>query len=244
MRGKPWLWISLASLATVTVCCVGALVGGALARREAAVAQATSQVPVRAAQEQPASTPRGMSVEPTLSPRAPTPVPTRPPATPLPTVTPFPTPPPPVVPPASPPASSDLQALVDYANAMQPLLVEAGDLLKRDGEILKASEGGNDGVLCDGRLAADNTAMAKVLRDARAVIPPGDAAAIHDLVLRSGDAWTQALDNVRLFCDTGNQLYKIPAVVKFWEAAATLQDAGNRFWLLVIAEGVEDWVQR
>ena len=25
---------------------------------------------------------------------------------------------------------------------------------------------------------------------------------------------------------------------------ATLQDAGNRFWLLLVAQGVEDWVQR
>ena len=23
-----------------------------------------------------------------------------------------------------------------------------------------------------------------------------------------------------------------------------LQDAGNRFWLLLVAQGVEDWVQR
>jgi hypothetical protein len=127
---------------------------------------------------------------------------------------------------------------------MQPLLEEAGVLLERDGEILKASEGGNDAVLCDGRLAIDNAAMEGVLRSARAVTPPGDAAVIHELVLRSGNAWTEALSNVELFCQTGTQLYKIPAVLKFWEAAATLQDAANRFWLLLIAKGVEDWVQR
>jgi hypothetical protein len=86
--------------------------------------------------------------------------------------------------------------------------------------------------------------MVEVLRRARGVAPPADAAAIHDLVLRSGDAWTEALDNVEQFCQTGNQLYKIPAVLKFWEAATTLQDAANRFWLLLLAEGVEDWVQR
>ena len=28
------------------------------------------------------------------------------------------------------------------------------------------------------------------------------------------------------------------------EAALLLQDAGNRFWALVMAEGVEDWVRR
>lgn len=74
--------------------------------------------------------------------------------------------------------------------------------------------------------------------------PPASAAHIQEMVLRSGVAWTEALDNVEQFCDTGNQLFKVPAVLKFWEAAATLQDAGNRFWLLLVAQGVEDWVQR
>jgi hypothetical protein len=133
---------------------------------------------------------------------------------------------------------------VNYAHAMQPLLEQAGELLERDGEILEASEGGNDAVLCDGRLAADNVAMAGVLRRARSIGPPADAARIHDLVLRSGDSWTEALDSVEQFCHTGNQLFKVPAVLKFWEAASTLQDAGNRFWLLLVAQGVEDWVQR
>jgi hypothetical protein len=134
--------------------------------------------------------------------------------------------------------------LVEYANAMQPLLEAAGHLVKRDGEILEASEGGNDTVLCDGRLAADNAAMAEIVDQVRAIQPPANAAAIHELVLSSGHSWTEALDNVEQFCSTGKQLFKIPAVLKFWEAAATLQDAGNRFWLLLIAQGVEDWVQR
>lgn len=127
---------------------------------------------------------------------------------------------------------------------MQPLLETGGELVQRDGEILEASEGGNNAVLCDGRLAADNTSMADIVRQVRAIHPPANAAAIHDLVLRSGDSWTEALDNVEQFCSSGKQLFKIPAVLKFWEAAATLQDAANRFWLLLIAEGVEDWVQR
>jgi hypothetical protein len=133
---------------------------------------------------------------------------------------------------------------VAYGNAMQPLLVEAGELVERDGEILKESEEGNDAVLCDGRLAADNQLMEDVLRRVDVISPPPDASVTHDLVLQSGDAWTEALDNVTLFCETGNQLYKIPAVLKFWEAGATLQDAANRFWLLLVAKGVEDWVQR
>jgi hypothetical protein len=134
--------------------------------------------------------------------------------------------------------------LINYANELNPLLVEAGTLLQKDGEILKESEGGNDAVLCDGRLAADNASMKGIVNNVRSINPPVDAEAIHDLVLQSGDAWTEALDNIERFCDTGNQLYKIPAVLKFWEAAATLQDAGNRFWLLIMSQGVEDWVRR
>ena len=152
-------------------------------------------------------------------------------------------PPPPEISPA-PPADSDLLALIGYASSMQPLLAEAGTIIKRDAEILKASEGGNDAALCDGRLEIDNEAMEEVLNQVRVISPPADTVVIHDLVLRSGDAWNEALDYIKQFCDTGNQLYKVPAILKFWEAAASIQDAGNRFWLLILSKGVEDWVQR
>ena len=168
-----------------------------------------------------------------------TPVPTT-----LPTATPITLPPPPPIPPAELPQDSDLQDLILYANAMQPLLTQAGGLLQRDGAILEEAQDGNDAPLCDGRLEADNVTMKGILEQVRTITPPDDAAAIHQLVIRSGDAWTEALDNVEQFCDSGNAFYKVPAVLKFWEAAATLQDAGNRFWLLLISEGVEDWVRR
>jgi hypothetical protein len=133
---------------------------------------------------------------------------------------------------------------VDYANAMQPLLDKATILVQRDGEILEASEGGNDAVLCNGRLVADKEAMTSIVRRVQGIVPPADAVVVHDLVLQSSAAWTEALDNVEHFCGTGNHLYKVPAVLKFAEAAATLRDAANRFWLLLLAKGVEDWVQR
>jgi|LGOV01.1.fsa_nt_gb hypothetical protein len=163
---------------------------------------------------------------------------------PQPTVTAFPTPPSLKFMPQAPPKDGDLAAIVLYANSMQPLFVDAGAILERDGEILKASEDGNDAVLCDGRLAADNVSMQKIINKVRAIQPPQDASVIHDLVLQSGDAWIEALDNVEEFCKTRKALYKIPAVLKFWEAAAALQDAGNRFWILILSTGVEDWVQR
>jgi hypothetical protein len=171
-----------------------------------------------------------------LTPRDPTPLP--------PTATWVPTPPPPVHDPGEPPSDNSLRELITYANLMQPILSTAGSILERDGQILKAAEDGNDAVLCDGRLASDNVSMKDLVSQVRVIAAPGKAQAIHDLVIQSGTAWTEALDEVERFCDTHNPLYKVTAAVKLWEAGVALQDAGNRFWLLLMAEGVEDWVQR
>ncbi|MFQ5942303.1 MAG: hypothetical protein ACE5JF_01995 [Anaerolineales bacterium] len=178
----------------------------------------------------------GRTAVPTASP---TEVPTA-----APTPSPYPTPIPPDATPEALPGDSDLRDLINYANAMQPIIADAGTILQSDGEILKEAEGGNDTVLCDGRLESDNITMKGIIAQARIISPPSDAQKIHDLVLQSGDAWTVALDNVELFCETGNAFYKVPAALKFWEAALTLQDAGNRIWALVISEGVQDWVRR
>ncbi len=166
-------------------------------------------------------------------------------ATPLPpTATSVPTPLPPAVDPGDPPEDSDLRELIQYANLMQPILTQAGSILERDGQILKQAEGGNDTVLCDGRLETDNITMKDLVTQVKTINPPSDAKAIHDLVIQSGTKWTEALDEVERFCDTNNPLYKVTAAVKLWEAGVALQDAGNRFWLLLMSEGVEDWVQR
>jgi hypothetical protein len=160
------------------------------------------------------------------------------------TYTSVPTPLPLVSTPAELPSSSELQALIIYANAMQPLMSDAGILLNRDGAILEASQDGSDEVLCDGRLAADNGVMKNIVASVNSIQVPVKAERIHELVLKSGDSWTEALDDVETFCSTGNALYKVSAAAKFWQAALTFQDAGNRFWLLVMSQGIEAWVQR
>jgi hypothetical protein len=142
------------------------------------------------------------------------------------------------------PESSELRALVEYANALNPWLTQAGQILENDAEILKEAEDGNDTVLCDGRLESDNQSMKFIVGEIALLTPPPEADVIHTLLIGSGEAWTEALDNVKQFCDTGNQLFKIPAVLKYWEAATKLQDAWNRFWALIVAKGLEDWVQR
>lgn len=145
--------------------------------------------------------------------------------------------------PAELPNDGDLRALIIYANEMSPILLASGEILQRDGEILKQSEQ-DDSVLCDGRLASDNQVLSAYLDQVRTISAPQEASAIHALVIESGEAWNEAMAKVSEFCSTGNGLHKIPAALKFWEAAAKIQDAGNRFWLLMMSEGVEAWVQR
>ena len=145
--------------------------------------------------------------------------------------------------PAAPPASVESQNLVSYANQLQPILEEILEIAQRDGQILEDSED-NDSVLCDGRLSADNLAMQAHLIQIDGLTPPSNGAQIHELMVRSGDSWGEAMENVELFCDTGNGLYKIPAALKFWESAALFQEAANRFWLLLISEGLEAYVNR
>ncbi len=181
MTGKTWLWIALGALLLVSVCCIGLTIGGIVgSQNQAATPAAASTVSQPLASER-ITAPAEGSVDPTLPPPAPTMATTQPPTAPAqapttaptqpplppPTLTAVPSPPPPAAPPAAPPASSDLQALVEYANAMQPLLEAGGELVKRDGEILEASEEGNDSVLCDGRLAADRGAMSEIVRSGR-----------------------------------------------------------------------------
>jgi len=165
------------------------------------------------------------------------------PASPPATYTSFPTPLPVVSTPNALPGDSSLRDLITYANLMGPLMTDAGILLQRDGAILEASKAGNDTVLCDGRLVADNALMKQITAQVSTIQPPESASRIHELVLQSADSWTSALDEVQKFCSTGNGLYKISAVAKFWQAALTFQDAGNRLWMLITSEGIEAWVQ-
>lgn len=171
------------------------------------------------------------------------PAPTATPSPP-PTLTPYPKPLPPAATPQSLPQDQGLQELIRYARNLSPILSDAGAILARDGAILKETEGGNDAPFCDGRLAADKLAMQNILAGVSLIEPPQSASAIHDLVEGSALAYSEALSEIEQFCHSGNALHKIPAALKFAEASLLFQDAGNRFWLLLISQRVEDWVQR
>jgi len=144
--------------------------------------------------------------------------------------------------PSNLPDDPDLLDLINYSIAIAPLLQRAGEIVARDGEILKEAEGGNDAALCDGRLAADNLEMQGVMGEIAAIQPPGGMGDIHLLLLESSTSYTEALDNVASFCSTSNNMYKLGALLKFWEAAVQLQTAANQFWQLLVSEGVEMWI--
>jgi hypothetical protein len=147
--------------------------------------------------------------------------------------------------PSPSPVSDDLQALADYLIALQPSLDQALAIARQDTEIVQASDRAqDDALLCDGRLEADAGQIAAVVAQMQALSAPSDAADIHRLLLESGTAWADALGQIDQFCRTGNQLYKVPAVLKFWEAALKFQEASDRFWALVVAKGLDEWVQR
>ena len=159
-----------------------------------------------------------------------------------PTPTPYAIPNPSVATPSDLPDDPDLRDLINFSVAIAPLLQRAGEIVARDGEILKEAEGGNDAALCDGRLAADKLEMQGVMGEIAVLQPPPGTGDIHLLLLESSSSYTEALDNVALFCSSNNAMYKVGALLKFWESAVKLQDAANRFWLLLVSEGVEMWV--
>jgi hypothetical protein len=144
--------------------------------------------------------------------------------------------------PSNLPEDPDLLDLINYSIAIAPLLQRVGEIVARDGEILKESEGGNDAALCDGRLAEDNLEMQGVMGEIAAMLPPAGMGDIHLLLLESSTSYSEALDNVALFCSTNNNMYKLGALLKFWEAAVQFQTAANQFWQLLVSEGVETWV--
>jgi hypothetical protein len=144
-----------------------------------------------------------------------------------------------------PPSSGDVAALADYLVALQPMLEEGLAIAERDAVIVEESDRTkNDALLCDGRLVADAMGMEAVVARIRALAPAADASEVHRLLLESGTAWADALAQIGEFCRTGNQLYKVPAILRFWEAALKFQDAANRFWALVAAKGLEAWIDR
>jgi hypothetical protein len=153
---RKLLWGGLGLLVLTLVCCFGVLLGSALSRDKVGPTAPVALVtftPVPPMPTRPPAT--GLVIEPTPTKTLVVVPPEAPPATPTPiiivvTATPLPAEPPtavPTLPPATPvsPAQptnpdADFQALVQYAEAIKPILDEGLAAAERDGDILEASE--------------------------------------------------------------------------------------------------------
>lgn len=256
------LWGGLGLLALVFVCCVGLVLGSALSNRNAtpppqAVAPNTpTPPPVTVIALEPTSTPMS---EPSFTPTRVVPPATLTPIIIVVTATPLPTQPPtavPTLPPVTPappaqPAdpAADFQALVDYAEAIKPILDEGLAAAERDGDILKASEE-NPGALCGGgltphpTLAADAALMHDLVNRLKGITPPPEAAeSVHKPLVESVRLWGEALDNINLSCQTDDPaaqgLLRLGAVLQLGGSMLNFRIAADNFWRLVVANGLE-----
>jgi hypothetical protein len=188
------LWGGLGLLVLIFVCCFGLVLGSVLSNRnttpppQAAIANTPTSLPFTVVVLEPTAT---ASLEP-----SPTPTPVASSSTPTPivivvTATPLPAEPPttvPTLPPATsmPPANpanpdADFQAMVQYAEAIKPIVDEGLAAAERDGDILEASKQ-NPAALCGGglsphpTLAADAKLMNDLVNRLNGITPPAEAA--------------------------------------------------------------------
>jgi hypothetical protein len=266
---KKLLWSGLALVALILVCCFGVFLGSVLTRDKAAStdpallvsdAPVVSNAPTPTTTSTPAvtvvvlePTPTSTLVNPPVEAALPTPTPvvvvvT---ATPAPAE---PTPPPPtammLVEPAE--ASSDLQALITYAETIKPILDEGLAAAERDGQILEAAENNPD-QLCGGEntphptLVADAALMDDLKMRLDGIAPPAEAAtAVHKPLLDSLRLWGDALDNINLSCQTDQPVrqgvLRLGAVLQAGGSMLNFHIASDNFWRLVLVNGIEEIV--
>ncbi len=236
------LWGGLGFLA-VLACFFGVLLGAVLIRRNSAspsppVTPDRPASPVIIIVPEPSDTPTPLTVA------TPTPWPTIPPTA-VPTL-------PPVTPSPSTPLANDFEGLVQYAEAITPILEEGLAAAERDGDILEASEQ-NPAALCGaGRvphptLVADAALMDNLGNQLEAITPPAEAAAaVHKPLLESLRLWRDALHNINLSCQTddptGQGLLRLGAALQLGGSLLNFQTATTNFWRLIITQGLEEIV--
>jgi hypothetical protein len=255
------LWGGLGLLVLTFVCCFGLVLGSALSNR------GTTPAPQAAASNTPTSPPVTIIVlEPTATPiLEPSPTtlvvssPTPTPIVIVVTATPLPAEPPttvPTLPPATPipppnPANpdADFQAMVQYAEAIKPIVDEGLAAAERDGDILEASKQ-NPTALCGGGLSphptlvADATLMDNLVNRLNGITPPAEATdSVHKPLKESMRLWGEALDNINLSCQTDDPaaqgLLRLGAVLQLGGSLVNFHVASDNFWRLVIVNGLE-----
>jgi hypothetical protein len=256
------LWGGLGLLVLIFVCCFGLVLGSVLSNRnttpppQAAIANTPTSLPFTVVVLEPTAT---ASLEP-----SPTPILVVSSSTPTPivivvTATPLPAEPPttvPTLPPATsmPPANpanpdADFQAMVQYAEAIKPIVDEGLAAAERDGDILEASKQ-NPAALCGGglsphpTLAADAKLMNDLVNRLNGITPPAEAAEpAHKPLKESMRLWGEALDNINLSCQSDDEttqgLLRLGAVLQLGGSLVNFHVASDNFWRLVIVYGLE-----
>jgi hypothetical protein len=152
--------------------------------------------------------------------------------------------------PAEPAPVSDLDAFVAYAETVKPIIEAGLEAAERDGAIVESAEDDEtamcgDGLTAHPTLAADAALMDDLVRQLDAISPPAEvAAAVHTPLRESVRLWGDALDSINQSCQTDNQLerglLRGGAVLQYWGSALNFRQATENFWLLLIANGLEE----
>jgi hypothetical protein len=254
------LWGGIGLLVLIFVCCFGLVLGSTLSNQnttppsQAAASNTPTSPPATVIVLEPTGT---LLLEPSPTPTlvvpSPTPIVIVVTATPLPAEPPttVPTLPPvtPIPPPQPTNPDADFQALLQYAEAIKPILDEGMAAAERDGDILKASEQ-NPEALCGGglnphpTLAADATAMDNLVNRLNRITPPAEAAEpVHKPLKESMRLWGDALNNINLSCQTDDPaaqgLLRLGAILQLGGSLINFHVANDNFWQLAIVNGLE-----
>ena len=251
------LWGGVGLLVLIFTCCIGAVLGGALPKKQptptAAVARMIAASPIllpptEPVAQEPTPTNTLVSASFELVTATPTPVIIVVTSPPLPTEPP---PSPTAVPLIQPSAvaGNDFAALVAYADAIKPILDEGLAAAKRDKNILEAGDQ-NPAALCGPGLTPQPTLAndARLMHDLTdrlgQITPPPEAAqSVHQPLIDSMRLWAKALDDINESCQTDEPitrgLLRLGAVLQLGGSLVNFQIATDNFYRLLVVNGLE-----
>lgn len=237
---RKLLWIGVGTLAVMTICCLGVVVGMGLVNQN---------------QETPARTNPVLQVEDALpavdepagdtstddSPA------TDPPPPPAPTLAPTLAPQPSPIAPNQ--EAAEFQEMTQYGQALQPILEQAGSAAERDSAILQAAEN-NPGALCQGSGTPHQTLVqdAALMHNLEAQLkrmsaPEAMSQPVHTPLTDSARLWGEALDNINQSCmantDAERDLLRLGAVLQLGGSLINFHVASDNFWRLAVVNGLE-----
>jgi hypothetical protein len=139
---------------------------------------------------------------------------------------------------------ADFGDLRTYATQMKPLVEDAIELAREDAAILREARTGDPDAVCDGRLAANAEALARLRGQMAVVVPPPEVAEVHDRLMASSNDYGRGVSTVLNYCATGDRRQLARGVLTL--AAARLKFGGAivEFDLLLLQSGLEELMAR